>query len=127
METLLRIILTVFNREVIINPISLYLMTLNILFIIYKDKNQINNNIVCIAATVFSAFLHVGIIFIICFFIVQYYIAEMSFLYLWLFFMFIIVIFYVLIFLLFPKYLFVGLIMTIIFLFISFISNSLFL
>lgn len=104
LETLLRIILQVFHREIIISSLFLYfmailyLLALSILFTCYKRKDDFACDIFTFVTFVFSFIINIAMIFIICSFIVQSSMAELSFPFLWKIFISMVVISYALIF-----------------------------
>lgn len=132
LETLLGIILQVFDKEIIISSLFLYfmailyLLALSILFTCYKRKDDFTCNIFTFVTFVFSFIINIAMIFIICSFIVQSSMAELSFPFLWKIFISMVVISYALIFLALPKACFSGLIFLIIILSFSFIGKTLF-
>lgn len=132
LETLLRIILQVFHREIIISSLFLYfmailyLLALSILFTCYKRKDDFACDIFTFVTFVFSFIINIAMIFIICSFIVQSSMAELSFPFLWKIFISMVVISYALIFLALPKACFSGLIFLIIILSFSFIGKTFF-
>ncbi|MFH5280007.1 hypothetical protein ACHINE_10080, partial [Campylobacter coli] len=119
MEILLTIIPRVFYEEMITSSLilyftaAIYLATLSILFMYYKEKNNIPHQAVMLGTFIFCIIFNGSIIYVICSFIFQYYTTEMPCLFLWKIFIFIMVISYVLIFLLFPQSCFGGLIIVI--------------
>ncbi|EAI6902319.1 TPA: hypothetical protein ACSPVW_001393 [Campylobacter coli] len=119
MEILLTIIPRVFYEEMITSSLilyftaAIYLATLSILFMYYKEKNNIPHQAVMLGTFIFCIIFNGSIIYVICSFIFQYYTTEMPCLFLWKIFIFIMIISYVLIFLLFPQFCFGGLIIVI--------------
>lgn len=89
MEILLTIIPRVFYEEMITSSLilyftaAIYLATLSILFMYYKEKNNIPHQAVMLGTFIFCIIFNGSIIYVICSFIFQYYTTEMPCLFLW--------------------------------------------
>ncbi|EAJ7790405.1 hypothetical protein BBZ00_07875 [Campylobacter coli] len=124
LETLLKIILFVFDVEVITEPYFLpSILPIYFIGLIAFNKAYRSNYYQLIL--LMYILLNMAFITILCSFIVQCFMTEMSFLYLWIFFMFIIIASYSSIFSLLPEICFVALITAIILmLLVSFMSKA---